>query len=40
MTNTTPIIEFRSAGYSVGSTVILVGIDLAVARGETLVLLG
>ncbi len=40
MTNTTPIIEFRSAGYSVASTVILVGIDLAVARGETLVLLG
>jgi len=40
MTNTTPIIEFRSAGYSVGSTVILAGIDLSVARGETLVLLG
>ncbi|PYS98837.1 MAG: ABC transporter ATP-binding protein [Acidobacteria bacterium] len=40
MTNTTPIIEFRSAGYSVGSTVILTGIDLTVARGETLVLLG
>src|SRR6188472_3669237 len=40
MTNTTPIIEFRSAGYTVGSTVILAGIDLSVARGETLVLLG
>jgi osmoprotectant transport system ATP-binding protein len=40
MTNTTPIIEFRSVGYSVGSTVILAGIDLSVARGETLVLLG
>jgi osmoprotectant transport system ATP-binding protein len=40
MTNTTPIIEFRSVGYSVGSTVILAGIDLTVARGETLVLLG
>ena len=40
MTNTTPIIEFRSVGYTVGSTVILAGIDLSVARGETLVLLG
>ena len=40
MTNTTQIIEFRSAGYSVASTVILTGIDLTVARGETLVLLG
>jgi osmoprotectant transport system ATP-binding protein len=40
MTNTTSIIEFRSAGYSVASTVILAGIDLSVARGETLVLLG
>jgi osmoprotectant transport system ATP-binding protein len=40
MTNTTPIIEFRSVGYTVGSTVILAGIDLSIARGETLVLLG
>src|SRR6478735_8077968 len=40
MTNTTPIMEFRSVGYSVASTVILAGIDLSVARGETLVLLG
>ena len=40
MTNTAPIIEFRSAGYSVANTVILAGIDLSVAQGETLVLLG
>jgi osmoprotectant transport system ATP-binding protein len=35
-----PIIEFRSVGYSVGSSDILNGIDLAVERGEVLILLG
>lgn len=34
------IIEFRSVGFAVDGVLILVEIDLAVARGETLVLLG
>jgi osmoprotectant transport system ATP-binding protein len=34
------IIEFRSAGFAVDDVRILAEIDLAVARGETLVLLG
>lgn len=34
------IVEFRSAAYSAGGTEILSGVDLAVERGEVLVLLG
>ena len=37
---TTPVIEFREVSYSVGSTQVLIGLNLQVARNETLVLLG
>jgi osmoprotectant transport system ATP-binding protein len=37
---TTPVIEFRDVSYCVGSTQVLRGLDLQVARNETLVLLG
>lgn len=34
------IIEFRKTGYAIGGTQILHGIDLQIARGEVLILLG
>ena len=37
---TTPVIEFRDVSYGVGNTQVLVGLNLQVARNETLVLLG
>ena len=37
---TTPVIEFRDVSYRVGDTQVLTGLNLQVARGETLVLLG
>src|SRR5579863_3908402 len=37
---TTPVIEFRDVSYCVGNTQVLVGLNLQVARNETLVLLG
>ncbi len=40
MPETTAKIQFRSAGYSVGSTVILHGITLDVCEGDTVILLG
>ncbi len=40
MAQTPLTIQFRSAGYSVGSTVILSGITLEVCEGDTVVLLG
>jgi osmoprotectant transport system ATP-binding protein len=40
MPETTAKIQFRSAGYSVGSTVILHGITLDVHEGDTVILLG
>jgi osmoprotectant transport system ATP-binding protein len=40
MPETTAKIQFRSAGYSVGSTVILHGITLDVYEGDTVILLG
>jgi len=36
----TPVIEFRDVSYRVGDTHVLAGLNLQVARGETLVLLG
>jgi len=36
----TPVIEFRDVSYRVGDTQVLAGLNLQVARGETLVLLG
>lgn len=36
----TPVIEFRDVSYHVGSAQILLGLNLQVARNETLVLLG
>ena len=40
MPETTEKIQFRSAGYTVGSTVILHGITLEVYEGDTVILLG
>jgi multiple sugar transport system ATP-binding protein len=40
MPETTAKIQFRSASYSVGSTVILHGITLDVYEGDTVILLG
>jgi osmoprotectant transport system ATP-binding protein len=40
MPETTAKIQFRSAGYTVGSTVILNGITLDVCEGDTVILLG
>src|ERR1700756_3488601 len=37
---TTPVIEFRDVSYGVGNTQVLVGLNLQIARGETLVLFG
>lgn len=37
---TTPVIEFRDVSYGVANTQVLVGLNLQVARNETLVLLG
>src|SRR5579862_5674001 len=37
---TTPVIEFRDVSYCVGNTQVLIGLNLQVARNETLVLLG
>jgi len=34
------IVEFRSVGYSIDGTAIIYGLDLAINRGEVLVLLG
>lgn len=38
--NLQPIVEFRNAGYTVGGTQVLRGLDLKVEKGETLILLG
>src|SRR5579863_5309284 len=38
--STTPVIEFRGVSYGVGNTKVLIGLNLQVARNETLVLLG
>ena len=40
MTSDTVVIRFDSVGYTVGSTVILDGIELDVLKGEVLILLG
>src|SRR5246127_3225022 len=37
---TTPVIEFRDVSYCVGGAQVLLGLNLQVARNETLVLLG
>lgn len=37
---TTPVIEFRNVSYCVGNSQVLLGLNLEVARNETLVLLG
>ena len=37
---TTPVIEFRDVSYGLANTQVLVGLNLQVARNETLVLLG
>src|SRR3954447_25289298 len=36
----TPAIEFRDVSFHVGQTQVIAGLNLQVARGETLVLLG
>jgi len=38
--NSTPVIEFSDITYRVGGTQVLAGLNLEVAKGETLVLLG
>src|SRR5436305_2482444 len=38
--NTAPLVEFRNVSYGVGDVLIVSNLNLAVERGETLVLLG
>ena len=38
--NTSPLVEFRNVSYGVGDVLIVSNLNLAVERGETLVLLG
>jgi osmoprotectant transport system ATP-binding protein len=40
MSSSNQIVQFHSVGYSVGGTVIIDGLDLAIVKGEVLVLLG